>query len=81
MKMTGHKFIVTEQEKRGDSEMRTAQMLGMSQPGYHKAKNTNVSFKIDNFVRYCRAAGYEVVVMPSEYVGILNDKVTIIDEA
>ena len=81
MKMTGHEFIVTEQERCGDSDARTAQMLGMSQPGYYKAKKTNVSFKINDFVRYCHAAGYEVVVMPKEYVGILNDKATIIDEA
>lgn len=81
MKMTGHEFIVTEQAKRGDSDVRTAQMLGMSQPGYSKAKKTNVSFRIDDFVRYCRAAGYEVVVMPKEYIGILNDIATVIDEA
>ena len=81
MKMTGHEFIVTEQAKRGDSDARTAQMLGMSQPGYSKGKKANVSFKIDDFVRYCSAAGYAVVVMPKEYTGILNDSATVIGEA
>ena len=81
MKKSGLEFIITEQEKRGDSDMRTAKMLGMSQPGYTKGKRNGVAFRIDDFVRYCSAAGYAVVVMPKEYVGILNDSATVIGEA
>lgn len=78
MKQTSLEFISAEMERLGESGVKTAKKLNMSQPGFLKAMQNGVGFRIENFVAYCNASGYEVVVMPKEYVGILNDSATII---
>jgi hypothetical protein len=80
MKQTNTDFIKAEMGRRGDSGARTAKMMGMSQPGWLKAMQRDIPFRIDNFVAYCNAAGYEVVVMPKEYVGMLNDRSVIVSD-
>ena len=79
-KMTGLEFIIAEQERGGESDMRSSKRVGMSQPGYTKAKRNGVSFRLENFVRYANSTGYEVIVMPKEHAGILSDKAVIIRE-
>lgn len=80
MKRTGFEFVMNERDKRGESDVRTAKLLGISQPGLFKARQSGISFRMDNFVKYCNATGYEVVVVPKQYVTMFSDEVTLICE-
>ena len=81
MKQTSLEFINAEMERRGDSGVKTARLLGMSQPGYLKAVQNAIPFRINNFVRYCNAAGYDVAIIPKAYSGMMGDSVTILSDA
>ena len=80
MKQTSAEFINDEMNRRGDSGVRTAKNMGMSQPGYYKAMHKGVPLRIDNFAKYCNATGYELVVVPKRFMPILSDAFIVITD-
>ena len=79
MRLSVLEYVLKKQGERGDSDTRTAKLLGVAQPSFHKFKQGGVSIRAEFLINYVHNTGYEVALIPKEHVGLLNDSVVLLD--
>lgn len=81
MRMTASDFFEMEQTRRGDSEAKTARLLGMTQASYNEGRKKKSIVRCDKLIRYAQNTGYEVVIVPKEYVGLLSESIVVLENS